>query len=62
MADDYTVCPSCRFDATYSLFVNFIDKNKSCPMCNQEIVATAIRKIEDPKQVPPCRTFGWSIY
>lgn len=48
-ADDYTICPSCRFDATHSLFVEFIEKNKVCPMCNQEVVKEAIRKIADPK-------------
>lgn len=34
-ADDYTICPSCRFDATHSLFLAFVEKNKVCPMCNQ---------------------------
>ena len=45
---DFTTCPSCRFPAMFSAFVDHVAKNKSCPMCNQEIVASAIQKIDDP--------------
>ena len=47
---DTTVCPSCRFEATHSSFTAFIEKNGSCPMCDQEIVLASVRKMEwNPK-------------
>ena len=47
---DTTVCPSCRFEATHSSFTTFIEKNGSCPMCDQEIVLASVRKMEwNPK-------------
>jgi len=46
VADDYTVCPSCRFEASHSSFTAFIEKNGSCPMCDQEIVLASVRKME----------------
>eukprot|EP01050_Picozoa_sp_SAG11_P021817 SAG11_NODE_3966_length_2129_cov_4.699015_1_plen_210_part_00 len=49
VADDYTACPSRRFDATYSKFTASIEQHKVCPMCNSEIVLGAVRKIDDPR-------------
>jgi len=48
---DWCVCPSCRFPALYSAFVKHIETEKTCPMCAQEIVPSAIQKVEDPAKM-----------
>eukprot|EP01013_Petalomonas_cantuscygni_P015686 TRINITY_DN32571_c0_g1_i1.p1 TRINITY_DN32571_c0_g1~~TRINITY_DN32571_c0_g1_i1.p1 ORF type:complete len:1413 (-),score=393.21 TRINITY_DN32571_c0_g1_i1:294-4532(-) len=45
---DWTVCPSCRFPALYSRFTQLVEAQLPCPMCDQTVVAGAVKKIEKP--------------
>merc|ERR1712146_724350 len=44
---DLTLCPSCYFPASFSAFTKLIDKEKTCPMCQQDVPLAAIKKMED---------------
>mmetsp|Transcript_13440 Transcript_13440/g.31546 ORF Transcript_13440/g.31546 Transcript_13440/m.31546 type:complete len:1359 (-) Transcript_13440:179-4255(-) len=50
-ANDWCVCPSCRFPALHSRFPALIESEKNCPMCEQEVVPSAISKIDDVKEL-----------
>mmetsp|Transcript_44380 Transcript_44380/g.108454 ORF Transcript_44380/g.108454 Transcript_44380/m.108454 type:complete len:1358 (+) Transcript_44380:80-4153(+) len=50
VANDWTFCPSCRFPAHHSKFKALIDSEKTCPMCEQEIVPSSIVKVDNPEE------------
>lgn len=45
---DWSYCPSCHFPGLYSSFTKLIAEDKMCPMCEQEISAHAIKKVDNP--------------
>ena len=44
---DLTICPNCGFPAIYSSFAAFVEAEHQCPMCQQEVSAQSIRRLED---------------
>lgn len=46
---DMCVCPSCAFPALYTAFTKLVDQSEEhlCPMCNQQITLSTIRKMEE---------------
>jgi len=47
---DWCQCPSCKFPALYSKFTALVETEKTCPMCDQEIVLSSIVKVNNPEE------------
>jgi len=45
---EWSQCPSCKFPCNAQAFVKLIAQEKNCPMCAQQVVLSAIRKVPDP--------------
>ena len=45
--NDLTLCPSCSFPALFSEFTKMIESESQCPMCQQEVNLSAVRKMEE---------------
>jgi len=50
VANDWTHCPSCHFPALFSKFKALIDSEGACPMCEEQIQAASIHKVENPEE------------
>jgi WD repeat-containing protein 19 len=49
LVHDWTCCPSCHFPSLYTTFVERINAEQKCAMCNQIVQLSAINKINDPR-------------
>jgi WD repeat-containing protein 19 len=46
---DWTNCPSCKFPALYSVFVERIRADGACAMCGKSVNLADVKRIEDPR-------------
>ena len=49
--DDLMVCPSCSFPALYSRFAALVEAGETCPMCQQEVPAASLRKMDEEEAI-----------
>ena len=47
VVDDLMLCPSCSFPALFSEFTKMIEAETQCPMCQQEVNLSHVRKMEE---------------
>eukprot|EP00667_Euglena_gracilis_P000484 EG_transcript_484 len=45
---DWSYCPSCRFPALYSALLKVAEVDKVCLMCEKEISAAQVKKVDNP--------------
>jgi WD repeat-containing protein 19 len=45
---DWSECPSCHFPASTAQFMNIVNVERKCPMCNEEVDLGNIRRLTDP--------------
>lgn len=45
---DWAECPSCKFPASATQFIRIISAEGRCPMCNDPIDLSHVRKVQDP--------------
>ncbi|KAJ1492862.1 hypothetical protein T484DRAFT_1770085 [Baffinella frigidus] len=49
-ADDWSMCPSCRFPALHSRFSALMETDNHCPMCENEVAAGSVVHVRDPTE------------
>ncbi|KXZ49298.1 hypothetical protein GPECTOR_22g892 [Gonium pectorale] len=45
---DWAECPSCKFPASATQFIRIISAEQRCPMCNDPVELSHVRKVQDP--------------
>ncbi|GLC35581.1 hypothetical protein PLESTB_000191100 [Pleodorina starrii] len=45
---DWAECPGCRFPASATQFIRIISAESRCPMCNDPVELSHVRKVQDP--------------
>lgn len=45
---DWAACPKCTFPCSARNFIRILATERRCPMCNDEVVVDAVKKVHDP--------------
>lgn len=48
MLADWAECPNCHFPASHRAVVGILQAEGRCPMCNDPVDATSVKRVLDP--------------